>query len=66
MEIVHTDLSSPTNTKGFYGERYFMILVDHFSRMMWVVFLKDKSKEFDKLNIFKNEVENEFIMKIKL
>ena len=37
LEIVHTDLSSPTKTRGFYGERYFMILVDDFSRMMCVV-----------------------------
>ena len=34
LEIVHRDLSSPTKTRGFYGEMYFMILVDDFSRMM--------------------------------
>ena len=42
-----------------------MILVDDFSRMMWVAFLKEKSKEFDKFKIFKNRVENELGMKIK-
>ena len=65
LEIVHTNLSSSTKTKGFYGERYFMILVDDFSRMMWVAFLKEKSEAFDKFKIFKNRIENESSMKIK-
>ena len=39
---LHTNLSGPTKTKGFYGERYFMILVEDFSGMMWVAFLKEK------------------------
>ena len=65
LEIVHIDLNGPKNTKGYYGGRYFIILVDDFSRMMWVEFLKEKSEAFDKLKIFKNRVENEFDMKIK-
>ena len=31
LEIVHTDLSGPRKTKGFYVEIYFMIIVDDFS-----------------------------------
>ena len=54
LEIVHIGLSGPKKTKGFYDERYFMILFDYFYRMMCVAFLKDKSKEFDKFKIFKN------------
>ena len=27
LEFVHIDLSGPIKTKGFYGERYFMILL---------------------------------------
>ena len=65
LEIVHADLNGPTKTKGLYGERYFMILVDDFSTMMWVAFLKEKFEAFDKFKIFKNRVENEFGMKIK-
>ena len=65
LEIIHTNLSGPTKTKGLYGERYFMILVDDFSRMTWVAFLKEKSKAFDKFKIFKNRDENESSMKTK-
>ena len=42
-----------------------MILVDDFSRMMWVSFLKEKYEAFDTFKIFKNRVENESGMKIK-
>ena len=42
-----------------------MILVDDFTRMMWVAFLKEKSKAFEKFRIFKNKVENESGVKIK-
>ena len=64
-KTVHIDLNGPMKTKGLYGERYFMILVDEFFRMMWVAFLKEKYEAFDKFKIFKNRVENELCMKIK-
>ena len=43
-----------------------MILVDYFSRMMWVTFLKEKFEAIDKLKILKNRVENESRMKINI
>ena len=43
LEIVHTDLVGPTTTKGLKGERYFMLLVDDYTRMIAVFFLKNKS-----------------------
>ena len=63
--MYHTYLSGPSTTRGFYGERYFMILVDDFTRMMWVAFLKEKSEAFEKFKVFKNRVKNESGMKIK-
>ena len=66
MELVHIDLSGPTRTRGFYGERYFMIFVDDFTRMIWVAFLKEKLEAFDKFKIFKNKVENKSRVKIKI
>ena len=46
-------------------ERYCMILLDDFTRMMWVAFLKEKLEAFEKLKIFNNRVENESGVKIK-
>jgi hypothetical protein len=40
LEIVHTDLVGPTTTKGLKGEKYFMLLVDDYTRMTAVCFLK--------------------------
>ena len=65
LEIVHTNLSGPTKTRGFYDERYFMILVDDFTRTMWVAFLKEKSEAFEKFKVLKNRFENESGMKVK-
>ena len=42
-----------------------MMFIDDFSRMAWVVFLKEKSKSFDKFKSFKTLVENEIEAKIK-
>ena len=53
--MVHTNLSGPTRTIGFYGERYIMIFVDDFTRMMWVDFLKEKLEAFEKFRIFKKK-----------
>jgi hypothetical protein len=33
LEIVQTDLVVPTTSKGLKGEKYFMLLVDYYTRM---------------------------------
>jgi hypothetical protein len=44
---VHIDLVGPTTTKGLKGERYFMLLVDDYTRMPAIFFLKNKSEAFE-------------------
>ena len=58
FEILQIDLSGPIKTRVFYGESYFLILVNDFTRMMWVAFLREKFEAFEKFNVFKNRVEN--------
>ena len=66
LEIVHTDLSGSTKRRGFYDERYFkIIIIDDFTRMMWVAFLRKESKAFEMFMLFKNTVESESRLKIK-
>jgi hypothetical protein len=62
---VHTDLVGPTTTKGLKGERYFMLLVDDYTRMTIVCFLKNKSESFENFKIYKEMVENEMDSRIK-
>jgi hypothetical protein len=59
LEIVHTDLVGPTTTKGLKGDRYFMLLVDDYTRMTAVCFLKNKSEAFENFKIYKEMIENE-------
>jgi hypothetical protein len=43
LQIVHTDLVGATRTKGLKCEKYFMLLVDDYIRMIAVCFLRKKS-----------------------
>jgi transposase InsO family protein len=65
LEIVHIDLVGPTTKKGLKGERYFMLLVDDYTRMIAVFFLKNKSEAFENFKIYKEMVENEMDSRIK-
>jgi transposase InsO family protein len=65
LEIVHIDLVGPTTTKGLKSEKYFMLLVDDYTRMTTVFFLRNKSEVFEKLKVYKEMVENEMDLKIK-
>jgi hypothetical protein len=65
LEIVHNDLVGPTTTKGLKGEKYFMLLVNVYTRMTAVLFLKNKLETFENFNIYKDMVENEMDSKIK-
>ena len=63
LEIVHTDLVGPTTTKGLKVEKYFMLLVDDYTIMTAVCFLKNKSEAFENFKIYKEMVENEMDLK---
>jgi hypothetical protein len=42
LELVHIDLYVPTKTKSIQGKYYFVLLIDDYTRMTWVTFLKKK------------------------
>lgn len=65
LDLVHADLCGPTNDKSVQGDKYFMLLIDDYSRMMWVIFLKGKYEALDKFKIFKAMVETESGLKVK-
>jgi hypothetical protein len=65
LEIVHTDIVGSTRTKALKGDKYFMLLVDDYTRMTRVFFLGNKSEAFENFNVYKEMVENEMDSKIK-
>ena len=42
-----------------------MLFIDDYSRMVWVIFLKHKSKAFERFKIFRKMVERETDLKLK-
>lgn len=65
LDLIHTKLCGPTRTRSFQGDRYFMLIIDDYSRMMWVTFLRKKFEAFEKFKIFKAMVETKIGLKIK-
>jgi len=59
LELIHSDLCGPMQTKSLGGSRYFLLFTDDYSRMSWVYFLKLKSKIFDNFQKFKALVERQ-------
>lgn len=65
IELVHTYLCGPTRTPTLLGERYSMLFIDDYTRMVWVSFLKEKSEALDTFKSLKALVENESDLIIK-
>lgn len=58
LELVHADLCGPISSVTPGGSQYFLLLVDDYSRRMWVFLLKRKDEAFYAFNKFKVLVEN--------
>ena len=65
LELIHTDLCGHMRTKGLDGELYFILVIDDYTRMTVVSFLKKNSKAFECFKIYKELVENETDLKMK-
>ena len=66
LDLVHTDLCGPARTRSLQGYRYFMLLIDDYSRMMWATFLREIFEALEKFKIFKAMVEIETSLKNNL
>ena len=65
LELVHGDICGPILLATLGGSKYFLLLVDDYSRLMWVAMIKKKSKAFQAFVKFKNLAEAEKEMKIR-
>jgi hypothetical protein len=52
--------------EGTGGENYFMMVIDEFSILTWVAFLREKSDAFEKFKNFKSLAENQTGRKLKV
>jgi len=58
LQFIHSDICGPLET-FLGGFKYFLLLIDDFSRMTWVYFLKEKSEAFEKFKVFRHLIEKE-------
>ena len=65
LQLVHMDLCGPSIKEGTRREIYFMLVIDDYSRITWVPFLKEKSEAFEKFKIFKALIENQIGKRLK-
>jgi hypothetical protein len=65
FEFLHMDLFGPTTYTSIGGNKYGFVIVDDFTRYIWVAFLVDKSDVYDTFKLFIKKVQNEFETTIK-
>lgn len=58
LEIVHTDLNGPHQTKGINGEQYFLTFIDDYSKLIQIYVIKTKDEVYECFVSYINLVEN--------
>ena len=66
MEIIHTDICGPFNVKSVDGFDLFITFTDDCSRFSYIYPMKERAEALDKFKLFKAEVENQYVRKIKI
>ena len=59
------DLCGPSRQEGTRKENYFILIIDDYSRINWVAFLKEKVEAFEKFKKFKALTENQIGKRLK-
>ena len=66
LEIIHTDIYGPFPVENVDGYYSFITFTDDYSRCGYIYPIKKRSEALDKFKIFKDEVENQYNLKIKI
>ncbi|CAB79159.1 LTR retrotransposon like protein [Arabidopsis thaliana] len=65
FQLIHCDVWGPYRTPSYSGARYFLTIVDDYSRGVWVYLMTDKSETQKHLKDFMALVERQFDTEIK-
>jgi len=60
FELLHCDIWGPLSIPTIHGHRYFITIVDDFSRFVWFILIKAKSEVSSHIQNFINLIENQF------
>lgn len=66
FELVHMDIWGPFRTSTYNGEKYFLTIVDDFSRGTWVYLMQSKFDIFRLLTQFFTMINTQFSLKVKV
>nr|GEY24145.1 retrovirus-related Pol polyprotein from transposon TNT 1-94 [Tanacetum cinerariifolium] len=65
-DLVYEDLCGPITPPTPSGKKYIFLLVDDYSRYMWMYFLSTKDQAFDTFKEYKKSIENELRTTLKM
>ena len=65
LELLHMDLFEPTTYASLGGNKYYLVIVDDYSRYTWTFFLQDKAEVASIFKKFAKTAQNQFDVKIK-
>ena len=65
LDLVHSDIAGPFPVPGLHGERYFVLFIDDYSRMVWVRLLRTRDEVLPAFIEWKTFVETQTGKKIK-
>jgi hypothetical protein len=60
LELLHMDLFGPPSHVSLGGKKYCLVIVDDYSRYIWVYFFKHKYETQQTVNDFTNEVQHQY------
>ena len=66
LKLVHGDLCGPITPATHGGRRYFLLLVDDYSRYMWLQLLTGKSDAAEAIKCFRGRAEAESRRKLRV
>jgi transposase InsO family protein len=65
LELLHMDLFGLIAYISIDGSKYYLVIVDDYSRFTWVFFLQEKYQTQETLKRFLRQAQNEFGLRIK-
>lgn len=65
LDYIHSNLWDPSKVPSHGGVRYFMSIIDYYSRNVWIYILKNKSDTFNKFKEYKILIENQVGRNVK-
>jgi hypothetical protein len=65
LKLLHMDLFGPIAYISINGSKYYLVIMDDYSRFTWVFFLQEKSQTQETLQGFLRRAQNEFVLRIK-